>query len=124
MHALLAVLFGFMSLWHGPVMAFASAVPAAHAPARHSDHILRLNQSPAHHHVHQVNGDAPSESLPSTLPSCYGVGCFVAVDELLQHVPTTVLVLLGRLLPPEAPAMEGAFLDPPIPPPRTLSQSR
>lgn len=104
---MLAVLFGFMSLWHGPVMAFASHVPAAHTPARHLDHALRLNQSPAHHHVQHVDDESPSEPLLHTLPTCYGVGCFVAVGELNQQVPTALLVLLGRLLPPVIPVMEG-----------------
>lgn len=123
LHAALAVLFGFMSLWHGPLMACASTVH----PVAVSEHAHPPSHDSAHHHTHaadvQSGTEPASESPPSALPGCYGTGCFLAVNVLPQPVAAALLVPLGRISPQAAPALTGAILDPPVPPPRALLQS-
>lgn len=112
-HALLrvafAVIFGFVSLAHGPVMAFAqrNAVPSL---------------PPAHHHViaaDAAHGEHPSLPLTINRPSvCYSFGCFVAVEASLISAPAVGFDLLENLSPALARAMAATNLNPADPPPR------
>src|SRR4051794_5809236 len=86
----LAVVFGFMSLLHGPVMTFAMAAPAHHdMPRSHS----------AHHHQGARPQDDPQPIERGTIPVCYALGCFVAVESLPAGTPGAPLELMGTLAP-------------------------
>ncbi len=104
-----AVTFGFVSLAHGPVMAFGQRNAIPSLPT-------------AHHHV--IAADAAHEehpSLPLTTnkPSvCYSFGCFVAVEASLISASAVGFDSLGNLLPALARAMAATDLNPAEPPPR------
>lgn len=106
-----AVMFGFVSLAHGPVMAFAkesaSAVPHHMAVA----------------HVSQAADGTPGDhqSSPAILHKpavCYSFGCFVAVESTLTDAPAVYLYPLEELSPALARAIVAALLKPVDPPPR------
>jgi hypothetical protein len=110
LRAAVAVVFGFMSLLHGPVMTFAmaGAAPAHHAMTSHTDH---------HHHGTAPQDDAqPPE--PGTVLVCNAFGCLIAVESLAVRVPATMLEPIGTLSPGIADAMLAADIEPAIPPPR------
>jgi hypothetical protein len=104
----LAVIFGFMSLLHGPVMTFAKAGPA---PAQHA----------SHHGAHQHHG-APSESslpaTPESAPVCYAFGCFIALDAVALRAPAAILNPIGAVSPAPADALLAGDIEPAVPPPR------
>jgi len=106
-----AVVFGLMSLLHGPVMTFAK--PAA-APAHHA-----MSASHAGHHHHDTAPqDDPQPAEPGTMPVCYAFGCLIAVESLPVRVPAAVLEPIGTLAPGIANAMLAADVEPAVPPPR------
>jgi hypothetical protein len=102
-----AVVFGLMSLLHGPVMTFAK--PAA-AAAHHA-----MN---AGHHHNTAPQDDPQPVEPGTMPVCYAFGCLIAVESLPVNVPAAVLEPIGPLAPGIADAMFAADVEPAVPPPR------
>jgi hypothetical protein len=114
--ATLAVVFGFMSLSHGPVMAFArtNAPLAAHG----------TTESVAGHHHHaapQIRANDHKEQLaPQThegVVICYSAGCFLVMPPVPIGAPAVLSSMLeqlhaaARALVPTAP-------DPLVPPPR------
>jgi hypothetical protein len=105
-----AVMFGLMSLLHGPVMTFAkpAAVPAHHA----------MNASHTGHHHNTAPQDDPQPVEPGTMPVCYAFGCLIAVESLPVRVPAAVLEPIGTLAPGIANAMLAADVEPAVPPPR------
>ena len=105
----MAVVFGFMSLLHGPVMTFAKASPAAehHAMAGHGAH---------QHHGAPAGPSLPAK--PDTAPVCYAFGCFIALDAVALRVPAAILNPIGALLPAPADAMLAGDIEPAVPPPR------
>lgn len=106
-----AVVFGFMSLLHGPVMTFAMA---GAAPAHHA---MSGNHTGHHHHGAAPQDDGqPAE--PGTAPVCNAFGCLIAVESLAVRVPATVLEPIGTLAPGIADAMLAADIEPAVPPPR------
>ena len=107
----MAVVFGFMSLLHGPVMTFAmaGAAPTPHAiSGSHTGH---------HHHGAAPQDDAqPPEH--GTVPICNAFGCLIAVESLAVRVPATVLEPIGTLSPGIADALLASDIEPAVPPPR------
>jgi len=101
----LAVVFGFMSLAHGPVMGFAKA----HVGSQH--HHMATG---THTHGH----DQSMPSRPDTAAVCYSFGCFVAVAPVAIAAPRAGFALLAKLSPARAPAVVPIWPDQPDPPPR------
>ena len=101
-----AVMFAFMSVFHGPVMTFAKAAPAHHAIGV---------AHPAHHH-----GATPQQRSadPVTVPACDGFGCLLVVDSLAVRLPAAAFNLIGKLAPGIVRPMLAADIEPAIPPPR------
>src|SRR5687767_5412591 len=87
----LAALFGFMSLGHGPLMTFSHAHGA---PLPHS----QVAQHHEHGH-HEPTSSRAEASLPEQAPACYAVGCFISLAALPIGEPPATLVPLARLLP-------------------------
>ena len=112
----LAVIFGVMSLAHGPVMAFAeTSAPASHAMAP--------GPVAAHHHhgaAQPVAGQQEHLAAPAHEGAaiCYAAGCFVAVAPVPVGAPDSLFSLLGQLRAAPARALLPAILDPLVPPPR------
>jgi hypothetical protein len=102
LRAAMAVVFGFMSLVHGPVMTFAKASPA---PAHHA----------SHHGAHHDHAAPAEESQP---PVCYAFGCFIALEALALREPAAILNPIGVLSPALADALRAEDIEPAVPPPR------
>ena len=103
----MAVVFGFMSLVHGPVMTFAKASPAtAHVSHHNADH------HPA------APAEDPSPATPASAPVCYAFGCFIALDAVPLGAPAAVLNPIGALWPTPAAALHAGNIEPAVPPPR------
>ena len=108
----LAVVFGFMSLLHGPVMTFAKANPdIAHLAESAGGHA-------AGHHHPAAHGEQSAPSMPDAVPVCYSLGCFVALESFVIGAPAASLIPIGTLSPTAARALVPAYLDPAVPPPR------
>lgn len=107
-----AAVFGFMALFHGPVMTFAKAASVAHETVTvdHASH--------QHHQHHSIMPDGQQPLEPAALPACNAFGCFVLVESLPVRLPAEVLTPLGALSPGIAQPMLAADIEPPIPPPR------
>ena|SRR5947209_12433447 len=104
----IAVVFGFMSLLHGPIMTFTMAAPAHHGvPRGHSTH---------HHGTAPQDDPQPIER--AAIPVCYALGCFVAVQSLPAGMPAASLELMGTLAPGAANTLLAADTEPAVPPPR------
>lgn len=111
LRAIIAVVFGFMSLVHGPVMTFAKAAPGgAHhaAAASHANH--------HQHHAATHEQEAPAEH--DTVPVCYAFGCFVVLDAAPIRTPAAILLFAGRVTPAPADALHAGSIEPAVPPPR------
>ena len=107
-----AVMFGFMSLWHGPIMSFAKANPdAAHQVTSADGHAT-------HHHHSTAHDQQSAPSTPNAVPVCYALGCFVALESLAFHSPVAALIPIGTLSLAPTHAMAPADPDPADPPPR------
>jgi len=105
-----AVVFGFMSLLHGPVMTFAmtGTAPVHHAMTSHTGH---------HHHGTALRDEVqPGER--AAVPVCNAFGCLIAVEALPLRVPGAILEPIGALAPGIADAMVPADIEPAVPPPR------
>jgi hypothetical protein len=116
---ILAVLFGFMSLFHGTVMAATNGNPSAvghvMAAAQHAE--TTDSHGVGHNHTaHQQQQSKPA--MPDTAPSCYGVGCFIVLGSFGPLTPVASIRPIATLSPTIARAMVSAQLDPVLPPPR------
>ena len=69
----MAVVFGFMSLVHGPVMTFAKASSGARSSRERPHHGSLID-----HHAAPARIDSPQSRI--TAPVCYAFGCFIALD--------------------------------------------
>lgn len=114
----LAVVFGFMTLGHGPIMTFAHAgqhgTASVSAPTHH-DH------GHQHHgHAHPVAGDEHHGVTGSTdQPSaCNAFGCFITVAAIAIAERQPVLLPIGKLRPAPLPAGTPDAPEPADPPPR------
>jgi len=103
----MAVVFGFMSLVHGPVMTFAKAGPA---PAHHASH------HGAHHQAAPADDSQPAKA--DSPPACYAFGCFIALDAVALRAPAAILNPIGALSPAPAGALLAEDIEPAVPPPR------
>lgn len=103
--ATFAVVFGFVSLAHGPVMAFAAA---SQPSAQH----WMVNEQ----HLHASHQPAPL--IPQQPSVCNSFGCFVAVEPALVSGPAVGFVLLERLSPLLVRPAVATSGDPTDPPPR------
>jgi hypothetical protein len=111
LRAALAVIFGLMSVAHGPVMTFAKTQPDA------GHHAMSASKHPSAHH-HSASPDEPSaRSMPDAAPVCYAFGCFVALA-IGVGAPAGSFEAIGTLLPNAPDAMVPVYLDPADPPPR------
>ena len=114
---ILAVIFGVMSLAHGPVMAFAkTSAPVA-------THEMTAGPVAAHHHhatAQPVSGQQEHLATPvhEGVAICYAAGCFIAVAPVPVGAPDSLFSLLGQLRAAPARALLPAILDPLVPPPR------
>lgn len=114
----LAVAFGFMNLGHGPIMTFAHA--GAHAgmhdnatttSASHHDH--------AHHQQHAtVDGSDAGAADDTHPPGCNAFGCFITVGPALIGHREPAMLPIGKLQPPQRPAIAPDAPEPADPPPR------
>lgn len=109
----LAVVFGVMSLLHGPVMTFAKASPAPAHHAMNSD-----SHKAGHHHHPSAHNQQSAPSIPDTIPVCNALGCFIALESIAIGPPAASLIPIATLSPAAAQAMVPAYLDPVVPPPR------
>ncbi len=111
---LIAAAFGFMSLGHGPVMAFAKSGPAGHHQAAnaHQHHAATPSGEHAMHH----HAGLPDE--PDGKPACYALGCFTAVSTLPDYEPKTDAVPLDKLTSQPPRDFTRLFQEPADPPPR------
>jgi hypothetical protein len=103
----IAVVFGFMSLVHGPVMTFAKGTAGS---AHHG-----VNAG-GPHHAAPVDDPAPAE--PASAPVCYAFGCFIGLDAVALAVPAATLSPTGPLFPAPAAALRAGDIEPAVPPPR------
>jgi hypothetical protein len=118
---IIAMVFGFMSLAHGPVMAFAQeqAPQAQHQPAAH--HAGHPAQHTGHHRIAAEHAQGHHHAVTPATGStaiCYASGCFVAVAPLPIGAPANASFPLQQLAPAPARAIVPAELDPAVPPPR------
>ena len=110
--ATLAVVFGFMSLYHGPVMAFAKVT----APlAAHEMTELVVGH---HHHAAPQALATDRQQTDKGVAICYSAGCFVVVAPVSIGGPAALLSFLEQLRATPARALNPAILDPLVPPPR------
>ncbi|HET7680178.1 MAG TPA: hypothetical protein VFK79_08620 [Xanthobacteraceae bacterium] len=118
--AALAILFGFMSLFHGTVMALAKGNPAAahHAMVAAHHAVKAGSHAAAHHHHHADLQQQSIPAVPDSAPSCYGVGCFIVLDSVAPLAPAASTRPIAILSPAIATAMIPVHLDPVVPPPR------
>ena len=112
LRAVIAVVFGVISLAHAPAMAFAKAGGALHyqpssaaAPAINHQHHHPVPKSP----VNPVTSDGQVV--------CFGLGCFQSVTPQSNMLAAPCL-LLGQLLPGAAHTMNPVPPDLADPPPR------
>jgi hypothetical protein len=121
---LIAAAFGFMSLGHAPVMAFARANQpivtqgiAVEQPAGHHHHVAAAH---GHHAVQPgLTDDAlPAAPAPEGAAICNAVACFVVIAPAAASEPASDLLPLGKLSPALARAMTPSGPSPLVPPPR------
>ena len=111
----LALVFGFMSLGHGPVMTLAAAGHADHAMHRHA------SPAPGHSvHDHSAPGSSDASALPQSQPPCQGFGCFLGVSPAFA-VPAAFPVFLSMLSPGLSDRIAPAPPEPADRPPRLQS---
>jgi hypothetical protein len=101
----LAVVFGFMSLAHAPIMTFARADAAV---AQHQMQIIPRQ----HQHDHSI--PAPAEHRPI----CNAAGCFVLVAPPTVIAPAVELFPGATLIPATPRPLLSTSPEPADPPPR------
>jgi hypothetical protein len=126
---LLALVFGFMSLGHSPVMAFAKVHAAPPAAAVANDpafadaaiadaampHAAAIGHAAHHAQSPHHGGVVPT---PPGVPPCDASGCFVVVSPAAPGAPTLFLRLIDKVGAHPAHAVKPAVPDPLDPPPR------
>ena len=117
----LAILFGFMSLFHGTVMAVAKGNPAAarYAMAAAAHHLVTTDShAAAHQHHNAADQQQAVPAMPDAAPSCYGVGCFIVLDSVAPLPPAASNRPIATLSPAISSALVPVQPDLIIPPPR------
>lgn len=113
LRVMIAAVFGFMSLVHGPVMTFAKAAPGG---AHHDS--ARMGHAGHHQHHHDAMDEQGALAEHDTVPVCYAFGCFVVLDAAPIRTPTAILLFAGRVTPAPAEALHAGSIEPAVPPPR------
>ena len=119
------VLFGAMSVMHGPVMTFSFAhvttaaghEAATHAPAGHSSEAL-LSEALPDCHEHQA---LPAQHEPKHAPRhvhCNAFACFMAVEPLPVVARPAQPVLFAIMTAAPVHALDSVRTAPALPPPR------
>jgi hypothetical protein len=108
LRVVLIATFAFMSMAHGPAMAFPKS-PVAATPCH------EMASSATDHGQH---GSSPV--IPDQGAVCYSLGCFVAVTPA-PLIGKTAALRFEHLTPAPARRMFAAIPDPPDPPPRLQS---
>lgn len=115
----LAVVFGFMSLEHEPLMSFAQARAAQdQGQIAASDRNLASNHGHGHHGV-----GAGAQERGTPLPSgsstiCYSTGCFVTIVAPAICAPAASIIQIEKLIPGCERDLVQTLLEPAIQPPR------
>jgi hypothetical protein len=112
LRALFALTFGFVSLAHAPVMAFAKS---ASAPAASYAHHHAAPAAPSHHTRHQ---DAIPPAAGDNGACNHAFGCFLTVAPVTVTPPIVDFRLLDTLWPALARQILAALPEPADPPPR------
>jgi hypothetical protein len=106
-----ALLFGAMSLMHGPVMTFAGvdqAMPAGHVHADHAGH--------------DAAPDCHDDSVPAGKPAgCNAFACFIAALPPPVAERPLIPVLFAVMAAAKMTALDPAHAAPALPPPRLQS---
>ena len=105
------LLYGAMSLMHGPVMTFSPAhasAPPAHQQSEPSDHAL-------HHATPDCHDD---QARPPQHSQCNAFACFMAVEPLLAIARPPHPVLFTIMAAAPVPALDPLQTPPALPPPR------
>jgi len=108
------VLFGTMSLMHGPVMTYSGA----HA------HTMGAQGSDAHHmagHDHAGHDSARDPASHAEHATCNAFACFTAVEPLPVTSRPPCPILFAIMTSAPAPALEPLLTTPDLPPPRSQS---
>jgi hypothetical protein len=70
-------------------------------------------------HLHHAGHEQQSKhSIPDSVPSCYGIGCFVVLDAFAPPSPTASICPIGVLSPSIAKVLVAVYPEPVVPPPR------
>jgi hypothetical protein len=118
----LVIIFGFMSLAHGVVLACPHG--AGHAIIQQQD---QQRHTALHHHSSDVLDqqehdyalpDEPEDGSRNVTAICYMHGCFVAVVPRPIGTPRQSTSPLQELSPASAAGMAATDVDPSVPPPR------
>jgi hypothetical protein len=105
-----ALLFGAMSVMHGPVMTFSAAHASALTAHQKSDHAL-----------HHAMPDCHDDQAPTPAPrhgQCNAFACFMAVEPLSAMARPLHLVLFMIMAAAPVPALDPLQTPPALPPPR------
>ncbi len=108
------LLYGAMSLMHGPVMTFSPA--HASAPAE------RQHPAPSDHALHHAVPDCHDNEAPAPRHAqCNAFACFMAVEPLsaIARPPHPILFTIMAAAP--VPALDPLQTPPALPPPRVRS---
>jgi hypothetical protein len=110
----IAVMFGFMSLVHSPLMAFAKS------------ELHKQQTVSAHHRMHPVQSghDDNHHQLPPSPDQatlCNGIGCFSVIFVSAISAPPAQLILLDTLAPGAPPPLHSVLPVPLDRPPRLQS---
>jgi hypothetical protein len=98
------VLFGAMSLLHGPVMTYSGSHAPTASLAPHADH---------------TGHDGPREHGPAaTHVACNAFACFLAIEPLPAAIRPPQPILFGVLAAAPASAADPVRAAPDLPPPR------
>jgi hypothetical protein len=103
----LVVLFGTMSLMHGPVMTFARAHAAVAA-----EHLHASPSSEAEPDCHE------DEAPPAKHAMCNAFGCLIAVEPVPMTARALTPVLFAVMVAVPAKALDPLGRAPALPPPR------
>ena len=98
------VLFGAMSLMHGPIMAYSGGHADAAFVHQGSDH--------------GGHGDHPDDAPPMKHAQCNSFACFLAVEPLPAFARPLHPILFAILAAAPAPALDPIRTQPDLPPPR------
>jgi hypothetical protein len=110
------VLFGTMSLMHGPVMTYAGAHAHTHTTAAQGSDAPDMAT-----HDHGGHDGAHDPAPPAKHATCNAFACFTAVEPLpvTSRPPCPILFAIMAAAP--APALDPLLTTPDLPPPRILS---